>query len=160
MQPELRALVEILNLNTRLFHNCLEGLDDGTATRRPNHDTNNIAFIAVHLADARYALARYLGHETQSPFPELAAVRSINEMAIFSKLKDIEAGWSAISPVLSDLLATVSEDQLGLPSSMRFPVEDSTTLGGIAFLLQHESFHLGQLALLRKYFGCGPMKYQ
>ena len=159
MQPEISALAEIYNLNTRLFHNCLEGIDDDFATRRPSNDTNNIAFIATHLADARYALARYLGHVSQSPFPELTAVQKINEITNFPKLKDIEAAWSAISPALADLLATVSEDRLRSPSSMRFPVADSTVLGGIAFLLQHESFHLGQLALLRKYFGCGAMKY-
>jgi len=30
---------------------------------------------------------------------------------------------------------------------------------GIAFLLEHEAYHIGQLGLLRKLYDLGPMKY-
>ena len=33
-------------------------------------------------------------------------------------------------------------------------------LGAVAFLLQHDSYHVGQLALLRKHFGLGAMRYR
>ena len=38
-------------------------------------------------------------------------------------------------------------------------VDDESVLGVIAFLLGHESFHIGQLAILRKYYGLDSMGY-
>lgn len=49
--------------------------------------------------------------------------------------------------------------ELNAPSSQRFPVDLPTVHGGLGFLLQHESYHIGQLALLRKYFGYPAMRY-
>ncbi|HEX9723580.1 MAG TPA: hypothetical protein VGC53_04790 [Vicinamibacteria bacterium] len=41
-----------------------------------------------------------------------------------------------------------------------FPIEDGKSLlGCITFLLEHEAFHIGQIALLRRYLGLGAMKY-
>jgi hypothetical protein len=39
-------------------------------------------------------------------------------------------------------------------------VGDRTLLGALAFLAQHESYHVGQLALLRKYAGLPAMRYR
>lgn len=36
---------------------------------------------------------------------------------------------------------------------------DSTRLGLIAFLAQHDSYHLGQIAFLRRQFGKAAMSY-
>ncbi len=49
--------------------------------------------------------------------------------------------------------------ELGRESPQKFPVSDTSVLGGIAFLLTHEAFHIGQLAYLRKFLGLGPMSY-
>ena len=34
-----------------------------------------------------------------------------------------------------------------------------TTLGMLTFLVQHDSYHIGQLSLLRKYAGMPAMQY-
>ena len=39
-------------------------------------------------------------------------------------------------------------------------LSDTTFAGAITFLAQHESYHVGQLALLRKGLGLGPMSYE
>ena len=44
----------VLRLNTRLFLNCMEGVDDAVAARRPGPETNGMGFLALHLLDARY----------------------------------------------------------------------------------------------------------
>jgi uncharacterized damage-inducible protein DinB len=38
-------------------------------------------------------------------------------------------------------------------------VSDGSVLGAVAFLAQHESYHMGQLGLLRKALGYPPMSY-
>jgi hypothetical protein len=45
-------------------------------------------------------------------------------------------------------------------SPQRFPVDDPTFGAAIEFQLHHESYHIGQLALLRKYYGYPAMTYR
>ncbi len=47
MNDALVPLVRTLDLNTRLFLNALDGVDDKIATSRPNESTNHIAFVAA-----------------------------------------------------------------------------------------------------------------
>ncbi|MGB7490782.1 MAG: hypothetical protein WBN62_10660 [Thermoanaerobaculia bacterium] len=41
-----------------------------------------------------------------------------------------------------------------------FPFEDPSMAGGIGFLLHHEAYHIGQLALLRKFHRLPAMSLQ
>jgi uncharacterized damage-inducible protein DinB len=159
MDARIAPLLDILKLNTRLFLNCLDGVDDETAQRRPGDRVNNMTFIALHLVDARCYLARNVGLEHESPYKHLEDVASIDEMEEFPALAELRAAWSDVSERLAARLPALSDAVLGSESAQQFPVDDGTVLGGIAFLLEHESFHIGQLALLRKHFGLGAMSY-
>ena len=44
--------------------------------------------------------------------------------------------------------------------ALSFPLANGTLLGTLTFLVQHDSYHLGQLSLLRKYCGLPAMRYQ
>jgi hypothetical protein len=57
----LVPLVRTFDLNTRLFVNALDGVDDKIATSRPNKSTNHIAFVACHLVDARHYHSNAVG---------------------------------------------------------------------------------------------------
>lgn len=160
MDPRIGPLLEILKLNTRLFLKCLDGVDDETAQRRPGGAVNNMTFVALHLADARCYLARYVGLDDENPFKHLEDVASIDEMKEFPAVAELRAVWRDVSDRLAERLSVLPSAEVDCESSQQFPVDDGTMLGGIAFLLQHESFHIGQLALLRRYFGLGPMSYQ
>lgn len=160
MNAQLAPLHEILRLNTRLLRNTLAGVDDASAQRRPGAGANNMAFIAVHLLDARAWMARYLGLEYRHPFEEaLASVTSIDEVEEFPALEATLAAWDEVSELLDRRLPSLSDAEVAQRSSQEFPVGDPTVVGGITFLLQHESFHIGQLALLRRILGFGPMSY-
>lgn len=54
----MTALYEIFKLNSRLYLNCLDGMDEDQARWRPTGATNSAAFVALHLLDSRYAMAR------------------------------------------------------------------------------------------------------
>jgi uncharacterized damage-inducible protein DinB len=159
LRPEIVPLYEMLRLNTRLFRNCLDGVDDTSAQRR-SRGGNNMTFIALHLVDARCFLARYLGLEATHPYAEaLSAVGSIDEMTEFPPLAGVITAWLEVSRLLAQRLPELSGAELRASSAQKFPVGDATLLGGITFLLQHESFHIGQMALLRRQLGLGPMSY-
>lgn len=156
----LHATAGVVRLNTRLFINCLDGVSEAHAVRRPNERTNNLAFIGCHLVDSRHFLATQLGLEALNPFAErLAAIERIEQMPGFPTLTEIRSAWASIAPVLEECVAGLTATELRVPARASFPVDDPSTAGMIAFLIQHESYHIGQMALVRKFLGYPAMKY-
>lgn len=159
MNTRIAALHEILVLNTRLFENALAGVDDASARERPA-GANSLGFVACHLLDARAFLADMLGIEYEMPYRELLdSARGIDDLNELPPMDGVRAAWHEVSDLLIDGFPQLKEARLAERTAQQFPVEDRSVLGGTAFLLQHESFHIGQLALLRRQIGLGPMEY-
>jgi uncharacterized damage-inducible protein DinB len=162
MDPRIAPLSQILRLNTRLLRNCLDGMSDDAAALRPSPTTNNVAFIAAHCGDARFYLLRLLGVEQENPLtPYLAGARNIDDVARLPPLDVIREGWTSASHALRDCLEALSSDEVQrqVPHAPPFPGTDKSVLSMLTFLVQHESYHLGQIALLRRYAGLPAMKY-
>lgn len=159
MHPALKPLASLYRLNHRLVLNCLDGMDDATAQRRLTDDTSHAAFLMVHLTGARHFLLRLLGEEIEDPFPELAAARSIEDIEHFPEVEELRSAWQQMNERLEQTFEGLDEARLTQRSPQEFPVDDASLLGGIAFLAQHESYHLGQVAMLRKAHGLGAMSY-
>lgn len=154
------AIRLILNLNTKLFINVTEDISEETALKRLNEDSNNMIFIAAHLLDARYHMANMIGFNTVFSFKDVFdQVTNIKDYSKLPKLVDIRSDWMEFSPKLSAHFEIFNEERLSKKSPFNFPVEDITILGGITFLVSHESYHIGQLGFLRKCFGLLSMKY-
>lgn len=157
----IAPLAVVVDLNTRLFLNSIDGLDDAHAAMRPNQHTNSVAFIAGHLVETRAWMGRYVGADTPAPFGGvLEHATSFDAVGVFPALAEIRRAWQATSDRVWARLQTMRVADLGAASSQRFPGVPATILGGIAFLVQHESYHVGQLAYLRKYLGLPSMSYR
>jgi uncharacterized damage-inducible protein DinB len=158
MDPRVAPLAEILRLNTRLFRNCLDGLTDEQAGTRLSTRTNNAAFVAAHVADARFFLLTVIGAETTNPLaPYLAFGTSIENLRHLPMLAEVRDAWTLAGHKLRDRLESISSVELDAPAG--FPTALASTISGLAFLVQHESYHVGQLALLRKHVGLPAMSY-
>lgn len=161
MHPTVAPLAVVFALNTQLFENCLEGVDEVAATARPNERTNSLAFIAAHLVDSRAWLAKYVGLEEPKPFGGLMEYgKSLDDLPVLPSLAEILEVWEGLSERLERRLVWLGEEQLSAPSSARFPGVPPTVHGGLSFLMQHESYHIGQMAYLRKYLGLPAMSYR
>jgi uncharacterized damage-inducible protein DinB len=159
MDPRVVALADVLRLNTKLFRNCLDGLTDEQAAMRPSESTNSAAFIAAHLADSRYFILKVLGAPRPSPLgPYLDNAKGIDDVMQCPPLAESLAAWTAASHAIRDRLAVVTAAELDASVTMRLPATQ-TVLGVLTFLVQHDSYHIGQLALLRKYAGLPAMQY-
>jgi uncharacterized damage-inducible protein DinB len=105
-------------------------------------------------------LARALGSTAQYPLgQELEGARSIEDVEELPSLSQIRSIWKAVTEQLTERMGLLSEADLAKPAEQTFPIEDKSMLGGITFLLHHESYHLGQLGLLRKQLGHPAMSY-
>lgn len=161
MVAELAPFADVFRLNTTLFRNTLVGLDDTRASVRPNDRTNSVAFIAGHLVESRAWMARYLGLDVKAPFGGvLEHATSIDQIAKLPALTEIGGSWDQISGLVLERFPLLAGSDLAALTTQRFPGVPGTVLGGIAFLIQHESYHIGQLAWLRKYLGFPAMKYR
>ena len=160
MDPRVAPLADILRLNTRLFHNCLLDLTEEQADVRPSATTNSLAFVAAHVTDSRYHLLKLLGDERRSPLADaLDRASGIDDMRVRPPLAEVQAAWTDVSAALDERLRTIGAAELEAPLAVRFPMEDRSLLGTLAFLVQHDSYHVGQLALLRKFVGLPAMSY-
>lgn len=160
MDPQLAPLAAILDLNTDLLLNCLAGLSDAEAQVQLAGGGNSILFLAAHLTDSRHFLAGRVGQPLDNPMSGyLAGARRIDEIAAWPSLAEVRGAWSAVSAHLVSALAAVSAADLARPITDRFPVSDRTELGVITFLVQHDTYHLGQAAFLRRQLGHPAMTY-
>jgi uncharacterized damage-inducible protein DinB len=160
MDPQVAPLSSLFDLNTDLLLNCLEGLSDGEAQRRLEAGGNSVTFLAAHLTDSRHFLVSRLGHPLPNPLARyLADVRSIEDITDWPTLDEIRYAWLAVSGHLRAVLRGMTAGELAEPDSHRFPVSDGTRLGMITFLVQHDSYHLGQIGFIRRQLGKTPMSY-
>jgi uncharacterized damage-inducible protein DinB len=160
MSLALDSLHEIARLNHRLFRNCLVDVDEKAWTRRIEGQANNMAFLALHMVGARQYLGKVMGVAVDLPI--LAALKDVNdatEIPEFPSIAEVKAAWNLVSDALRKAFETVSDEKLAEDTNAPFPTGNTSVLGSVNFLMAHESYHLGQLAFLRRCFGLGPMKY-
>jgi uncharacterized damage-inducible protein DinB len=160
MEPRLAPLAAILDLNSDLLLNCLDGLSDEEARTRLPGGGNHIAFLAAHLADTRHYLADRLGPPIANPLTRyLASARTIDDIPVWPSLAELRSAWCAVSAHLCATLAELSAADLAQPNPDRFPLTDGTQLGVITFLVQHDCYHVGQVAFIRRQLAKPAMSY-
>lgn len=160
MDPRIAPLAGILRLNNRLFANCLDGLSEEQCHGRPSEATNSAAFVAAHLAEARFWGLKILGAEAVNPLEKhLGQWKGINEITTWPSLEEIRAAWTAGSAALDKRMDAITPAELDAPSGSQMPLEDASVLGLFGFMVQHDSYHLGQLSFLRKHAGLPAMSY-
>ena len=160
MDARIAPLAGILRINTRLFRNCLEDLTEEQGRLRPSETTNHATFVAAHLVESRYYTLKILGAGIPCPLERyLGEWRGIDEITEWPTHEEIRAAWADVSAALETRLANITAEALDAPSGTRMPIEDTSVLGLFAFMVQHDSYHVGQLSLLRKHVGLPAMSY-
>ncbi len=161
VDPRLQGLTEQLGLHTRLFLNCLDGVSDEAAAVRAGGTTNSMAFLAAHLVDSRHWLARVSDLAVENAFAaRLDGARGIEDLKDCPTVEESRQAWRALAQPLESHLQTLDAAVLDRQSATRFPISDKSIVGTLAFLIHHEAYHIGQLALLRRYTGSPAMSYR
>ena len=150
----------ILNMNERLFHNALAGVTDEMATHRISGHNNPLNWLATHTTWARYNIAALLGQPGENLYNGMFENwKPFDESMQFDSLEKIKEEWNKASALLRVGLLTVTEEHLAADAPFKSPIGDFTIGGTIAFLAQHESYDIGQMALLKKFLTKEAMSY-
>ena len=160
MDARIAPLAGILRINTRLFGNCLDDLTEEQGRLRPSEATNHATFVAAHLVESRYYTLKILGAGIPCPLERyLGEWRGIDEITEWPAYGEIRAAWAEVSAALTNRLGSITAKELDAASGTKMPIEDTSVLGLFAFMVQHDSYHIGQLSLLRKHAGLPAMSY-
>ncbi len=150
----------IFNMNDRLFLSTLQGVTDEQANERITGHVNPVIWIAAHTVWARYNALVFLGAPTANPYNDLFEnFKAYHASLAYPSLAEIKDEWKKVSGLLHNAIQDVTEAHLMADSPIKSPIGDFTNGGTVAFLAQHESYDIGQLGLLKKFFTKEAMSY-
>lgn len=156
----LQPSADTCHLNGRLLLACLDGMDDAAAQTVLAPATNHAAFLTLHLIDSRGFLLKMLGEKVERPFGDTYDdAKGIDDIEHFPTIDDLRKAWKLTGVDIQTALENMTDERLAAEPPYKFPVQDKTFAGALTFMAQHESYHVGQLAMLRKGLGLGSMSY-
>jgi DinB superfamily len=154
MDVALATVLPLFRANDQLFHRALEGVKDEDLLRRPLDCSNPLIWVAGHAMTSRAALTRIAGEEVKNQWSEIFARGAMVDTSIsYPDVSQIVAVWDDATPKLMSRLETLDDDELAKPTPFPIPTGDKTKRGAIVFLNYHETYHIGQMAYLRKWLG-------
>ncbi|HEY2648620.1 MAG TPA: DinB family protein [Puia sp.] len=163
----IQSIAKQFALQSRLFNNVLEGIEDIKGSKRLSDHVNHLQWIAGHLTNSRYALAPGLGIPGSFPFKDLYTDptqppphnRALSESIRYPPLTEIIKSWNELAPAFTEKISGLPDEQLG--TAIPFPVPTGKTFEDLlSFIASHESYHIGQMSLIRKYLGLDAMSYK
>jgi uncharacterized damage-inducible protein DinB len=158
---QITPILDLFKINTHLLLKSIEGITDEQALIRPNSSTNNVAFLVIHLLGSKEYQAKIIGLKIEIPgsgkFKDIKKVEDISE---YPKIKDLEKIWRDTSDKILSALQNLKAETLMGPSPYPLPIVDPSLMGALTSFMQHDSYHIGQIAFLRKYLGLSPMSYK
>ena len=154
MNPLLSGAAAILAKNDQLLPATLKGIDDTAYRQVLLPGTSSMAWILGHMTGSRFLMNKLLGGTEKSPNSEPfhRGATDIDHAAL-PTVDEIMALWTSMAEILPGRLDSAPDEVLNAAGPEGLPSMDGTILGNLTFLALHESYHLGQLGLLRKASG-------
>jgi len=155
----INAIIAQFDLQTSWFMNALENISDEESNIQSTEQLNPIKWVAGHLTDTRLTVYSILtGNPGNEMYKKHFGKGSSNKPdSAFPKIEQVKADWVHISIRLKEVLQTLPEEKLLASPPFQVSIPDKTLLGLIAYFAIHESFHLGQISVLRKMIGKDAM---
>ena len=156
----LDTLIQLYDMHTSFFPNVIDGISDEDAQNRLNTKANHVAWITGSLVNQRYEIAKILGINVKQTSEELFKdYKGIQDNVKYPSLAEFKKDWEAITPALRDALVNLSEEKLHGPDPFKMPGGDYTFQDTLTFIIDRESYCIGQIGLYRRLLGYEAMKY-
>src|SRR5262245_11211433 len=152
--PVTAPLAVIFTLNDGLITRALDGLTEDDLWQRPSDRSNPMFWLLGHIVHTRGSLLRMIGEDFRTGWGEIfqrGAALSARDQ--YPSLAEIERVRADIASRVQAKLAAMDDAELAREGSgPPLPVA-KTVAERIGFLAMHDSYHVGQLAILRKMLG-------
>ncbi len=150
----------LFHFNSEMLSLGLSDLSREHAGRRlKNGDGSSIAYLVGHVTSSRFGLLKSLGAAAENPYAELygAGVGS-KDAAAYPPIAELRARWDEVAQTLHTALDAVTDENAVTADEGGFPISDQTLRGRLTFVAWHESYHIGQIGVLRTEMGYPSMR--
>jgi hypothetical protein len=155
MGTDFLNIAGIFKFNTDLFKRTILGIPPDRMLVKPADDSNHLLWVAGHVVVHRARILKLLGQEWSAPWEQLfARGAKLADDGQYPGIDELVSIWEDVSGRLATSLASASPEVLAEPVSKGMTL-DGKKSGQISFLALHESYHVGQMAYLRKWLGFG-----
>lgn len=151
MQPALKPLIEIALFNTAMFKAAYGDVSEAEADQQPAANLNNLKWTLGHIVTGRSMMIELAGGKPDTPFDGIF-MASTADLTV-PTLVEIATRFDDITQEMMRRMALLDKKALATAPASPFPTAEKSTLAALAFLLQHESYHLGQTSYLRRLLG-------
>ena len=123
--------------------------------KRPSDFCNHVAWIVGHVIWARTSVLSRLGAPWSAPWLGMfARGTKLDEGAAYPSSDTLIDAWKEVGGLLSQALENASEEALCVPVTPPGPPSaDGKISGQIRFLAWHETYHVGQVSIVRGLLG-------
>jgi uncharacterized damage-inducible protein DinB len=163
-----KQLLAQYDLHDVLFNNVIEGISDTEANTSVAEPMNSVKWLAGHLLWAQRNLVRIGGAQVDIPWTGhfLTKQGSTDEernmpKGEFPTIEQIKEKWNEVSPAIRAGLENLPDAALDSVIEAKHPIApfDNTLAGLWAFINDHQSYHIGQIGILRRRLGKEAMAY-
>jgi uncharacterized protein YndB with AHSA1/START domain/uncharacterized damage-inducible protein DinB len=152
--PAVAPLALILSVNDGLVARSFEKVTDEELWRRPTDKNNPMLWIFGHIVNTRAVMLKMFGESFDTGWGDLFdRGAGLHDAARYPTRETIQGVAREVNTRLYAKLAALTDGELASPAP-RSPVPAvKTTTDLIAFLVMHDTYHVGQLAYVRKAIG-------
>ena len=139
-------------LQSNWFLNELLNISDEQSNKQATEKLNPIKWVAGHILNTRMTLLSLLtGVTSDQNFNKMFGKGSSNKIEpSFPSIDEIKLKWSVVSSELTEYLKNTPSEKLLSPPPFQTSIPDKTLHGLITYMASHESYHLGQLSILKR----------
>jgi hypothetical protein len=140
-------------LHTKWFLNELFNMTDEQSNMQAADNLNPTKWVAGHILNTRMTLLSLLtGTAMVQDFNKMFGKGASNTIdPSFPTIDKIKLKWCMVSSQLKECLKKISSEELMSPAPFQTAIPDRTLIGLITFMASHESYHIGQLSILKKF---------
>ena len=149
-------IATIFAINDGFVLPAMDGVSDDELWKSPTDRNNPMLWIAGHIVQTRATILQLLGEPVDTGWGKLFDRGALAPKAaganLFPSRAEIERVMREVTLRLHAKLASLDDSYLASPARLQVP-GTKTVADELAFFALHESYHVGQLAYVRKGLG-------
>ena len=152
--PAVAPLALIFTVNDSLAARSFEKVTDEEIWHRPTDKSNPMLWIFGHMVNTRAAMLKMLGEPFDTGWGDLFdRGAGLHDPARYPAREAVQNVARDVNSRLYAKLASLTDGELASPATRSFTPAVKTVTDQIAFLVMHDTYHVGQLAYVRKAIG-------